>query len=100
MTTGSLRMVAILLALHAVFLSAFLLRLFGLVRPGHRLGLDTAPATVERYANPHANALLMVHGMGFAVFYWACCPRCRRTAWRLDSFALPCRSPSSCWRSA
>ena len=70
MTTGSLRMVAILLALHAVFLSAFLLRLFGLVRPGHRLGLDTAPATVESYANPHANALLMVHGMGFAVFYW------------------------------
>src|SRR5262249_53189594 len=70
MTTGSLRMVAILLALHAVFLSAFLLRLFGLVRPGHRLGLDTAPATVESYANPHANALLIVHGMGFAVFYW------------------------------
>jgi len=63
-------MVAILLALHAVFFSALLLRLFGFVRPGRGVGLDTAPAAVESYANPHANALLIVHGMGFAVFYW------------------------------
>ena len=63
-------MVVILLALHAVFFSAFLLRLFGLLRPGRRLGLGPAPATVNSYANPRAGALLIVHGMGFAVFYW------------------------------
>ncbi len=63
-------MIAILLTLHVIFFSAFLLRLLGLMRPRARAGLSVAPATVGVHANSHADALLVGHGAGFAVFYW------------------------------
>ena len=62
-------MIAILLALHLAFFSPFLLRLLGLIgRAGAR---GAGPITDETHSDPRADALLVLHGATFAVFYWS-----------------------------
>src|SRR6266851_895730 len=61
-------MIAILLALHLAFFSPFLLRLLGLIgRAGAR---GAGPITDETHSDPRADALLVLHGATFAIFYW------------------------------
>ncbi len=61
-------MIAILLALHLAFFSPFLLRLLGVIgRAGAR---GAGPTTAETHSDPRADALLVLHGATFAIFYW------------------------------
>lgn len=61
-------MIAILLALHLAFFFAFVLRLLGLIgRAGAR---GAGPRTAETHSAPRADALVVLHGAAFAVFYW------------------------------
>jgi protein-S-isoprenylcysteine O-methyltransferase Ste14 len=61
-------MIAVLVALHLAFFSPFLLRLLGMIGPdGARGG---GPQTAETHSDPRADALLVLHGAAFAIFYW------------------------------